>query len=157
MKRVICCILLVFTLFPFALAEDIDLSGMTLDELLVLRQRVQFAMVQTDEWQAVRVPVGVWEIGKDIPAGHWSITAASDTHYTWGTITYCDKLDAAGKGADRWGSTVYYHSQVKAPDSDASVEATTIDLDCKEGTYVILEYSAMIFTPYSGKPDLGFK
>ena len=65
-------------------------------------------MMKSDKWQEVRVPVGVWEVGKDIPAGHWSITCALDTAYMgWGTVTYCDKLKASGKEVDRWGWNVH--------------------------------------------------
>lgn len=141
-----------------AFSEDIDLSGLSIEELAELRDRCQAEIMKSDKWQEVRVPVGVWIVGKDIPAGHWSITCAIDTaYYGWGAVTYCDKLDAAGKGADRWGSSIYFQSQVRNPESGASVEATTIDIDAVEGTYIIIEFGAMIFTPYTGKPDLGFK
>ncbi len=160
MKKAI-CILLIFSLLiscVWAFSESVDLSGLNIEELAALRDRCQMEMMKSDEWQEVRVPVGLWEVGKDIPAGHWSITCALDTAYMgWGTVTYCDKLKASGKEADRWGSDIYYQSQVRNPDSNASVEATTIDIDAVDGTFIIIEYGAMIFTPYSGKPDLGFK
>jgi hypothetical protein len=160
MKKIVGILLTVILLVPCmcAFSESIDLSGLCIEELAILRDRCQMEMMKSDKWQEVRVPVGVWEVGKDIPAGHWSITCALDTAYMgWGTVTYCDKLKASGKDADRWGSDIYYQSQVRNPESNASVEATTIDIEAVDGTFIIIEYGAMIFTPYSGKPDLGFK
>ena len=160
MKKTVCILLTAILLVSCmcALSESIDLSTFNIEELAKLRDRCQMEMMKSDQWQEVRVPVGVWEVGKDIPAGHWSITCALDTAYMgWGTVTYCDKLKASCKEADRWGSDIYYQSQVRNPDSKASVEATTIDIDAVDGTFIIIDFGAMIFTPYTGKPDLGFK
>ena len=160
MKKAICIIMAALLLLvqAYAFSENIDISQLSIEELAELRDRCQMEMMKSDKWQEVRVPVGVWEVGKDIPAGHWSITCALDTAYMgWGTVTYCDKLDASGKDADRWGSDVYFSSQVRNPESGASVEATTIDINAADGAYIIIDFGAMLFTPYTGKPDLGFK
>ena len=157
MKKLLSVALVLCLLAPCVCAESIDLSGLSVADLAALRDRCQMEMMKREEWQEVTVPVGVWEIGKDIPDGHWSITASKKGSYGWGSIIYCDKLDATEKKADRRGSSFYYYDQVKYPGSDASVEAETIDIVLKSGGYLIIEFSAMVFTPYTGKPDLGFK
>lgn len=158
MKKILCLVIAACMFFSVSMAENIDLSSLSLEELAALRDRCQMEMMKSDQWQEVTVPVGVWEVGKDIPAGHWSITSALDTAWMgWGGITYCDKLDASGKKVDIWESDIYYSTSVRNPESEASVEATTVDIDVAEGTYIIIEFSPMIFTPYTGKPDLGFK
>lgn len=157
MKKLLAVALVLCLLAPCAFAENIDLSGLSFAELAAIRDRCQKEMMKRDEWQKVTVPVGVWEIGKDIPAGHWSITASKNSPYGWGSLTYCDALDATGKNEDRRNSTFFWFGQVKAPGAQAAVESENIDLDLKEGGYLIIEYAPMVFTPYTGKPDLGFK
>ena len=156
MKRILSVILVLCMISPCVFAESIDLSGLTFEQLAALRDQCQMEMMKRDEWQKVTVPVGVWRIGEDIPAGHWNITASKNSIYGWGRITYCDKLDATGKKPDRRGSSFYYETQVRYPGSQASVESELVDIDLNEESYLIIEYGAMVFTPYTGKPDLGF-
>ena len=157
MKKLIAVVLMLCLLIPAAVAEDIDLSKLSFDELAMLRNLCQMEMMRRKEWQKVTVPVGVWKIGEDIPVGHWSITAAKGGAYNWGEVTYCDKLDKTKKQADRFGSSFFYYGQVKAQGTQAAVEATSLDLDLEEGGYLIINYCSMVFTPYTGKPNLGFK
>ena len=156
MKKLLAAVLVLCLLAPCACAENIDLSGLSFADLATLRDRCQMEMMMREEWQEVTVPVGVWEIGKDIPAGHWSITASKNSPYGWGSLTYCDALDATGKNGDRRNSSFFWFGQVKAPGAQAAVESENIDLDLKEGGFLIIEYAPMVFTPYTGKPDLGF-
>ena len=90
MKKMLAFALCLSMLVPCmcALSESIDLSDLSIEELAMLRDRCQMEMMKSDKWQEVRVPVGVWEVGKDIPAGHWSITC----------VTHCRrrKLPAVG-------------------------------------------------------------
>ena len=55
MKKLIALILAVMLLCSTACAAEIDLSGMSLAELLELQQRVTMAMWETEEWQEVEV------------------------------------------------------------------------------------------------------
>ena len=156
MKKLLAVGLLLCMLMPCAVAEDIDLSVLTYDELVVLRDRCLAEMQLRDEWKEVTVPIGVYEVGKDIPAAHWTITAAP-SEYGWGSITYCDALDGSGKNVDIVKSHFYYSQQIKVKGSGAYVEATSIDLNAVNPGYIIIEYGPMVFTPYTGAPDLGFK
>lgn len=74
MKKLIALILIIALAAPVALA-DIDLSGMTFDELMDLQQQLTAALWASDGWQEVEVPVGYYVVGDDIPAGRWSVTS----------------------------------------------------------------------------------
>lgn len=143
-------------IFSCACAESIDLSGLSFADLSFLRDKCQLEMMKRDEWQEVTVPVGVWEVGKDIPEGHWNITASKESNYGWAHIVYTDMLDESGKKSS-YDSNIYYAENIKHEDSTADVEAINIDIDLKAGTYLIIDYGAAVFTPYTGKPNLGFK
>ena len=159
MKKLITVFLILALLIPAAtLAEIPDISGLSYDELVQLRDRINLAMWNSQEWQEVTVPAGVWTIGEDIPAGHWTVTPKDSIDSFW----YGDKLNEsktdAGYGWDyNTGVCVTLNGRInkdgtwKYPDEQHSVS-----VDMKEGMYVVLK-SATIFTPYSGKPDLGFK
>ena len=62
-----------------ASAEDYDFSGKTTAELVEIQQKVNEALWKSDGWNEVTVPGGDYEIGKEIPAGEWSIRPASDS------------------------------------------------------------------------------
>jgi len=140
---------------PFATAETIDLSGLSFDELVALKEKINIAIWNSKEWQEVEVPQGVWVVGEDIPAGKWTIKAADGvrTSVYWG-----DTLDASGM-------SLSYNSKVFEIETLYSVnywsydrgDATEVTWDLKKGQYFIVESGIALFTPYSGKPSLGFK
>lgn len=139
-----------------AVQGRIDLSGMSYDELVALKDQINLAMWQSDEWQEVEVPQGVWLVGEDIPAGHWSIK----TDASWASINIGTKLDETGKSIDYMDSRFVRYEQVSSPSSsiyDPKSDKTEVDFDLTDGTYVVIEYGSVIFTPYSGKPALNFK
>ena len=74
MKRFF-CLLFVLVLLPVVSFADLpDLSGLSYDELVQLRDKINLAIWNSEEWQEVTVPIGVWVVGEDIPVGHWSIS-----------------------------------------------------------------------------------
>lgn len=150
-------ILLALTLLSTAALAEIDLSGMTYDELVALKDQINLAIWNSQEWQEVTVPIGVWKIGEDIPEGHWTIKPAPGGTTTWGSIKYGTKLDETGKGLASDSNGFRYSEMLRLEDSDVSIVLTELDLDMKVGTYFIIENCDMIFTPYAGKPSLGFK
>ena len=156
MKRILAVILSLLLFGSVALA-DVDLSGMTFDELVALRDKINLAIWESQEWQEVTVPIGVWRVGEDIPAGHRTIKAAPGGNMSWGVVTYGTKLDELGKVLEYDSEGFYYSEQVKAEGSNASVTLSEIDIDMQDGAYVVIGECDMIFTPYSGKPSLGFK
>ena len=53
MKKLVALVLAIVLSAGIALAEGIDLSGMSYDELVALKDRINLAMWQSDEWQMV--------------------------------------------------------------------------------------------------------
>ena len=74
----------------------------------------------------------------------------------WASVKYCDRLDKTGTDAgNQFDCDIYAYLDVAAPTNDRYPQV--IDLDVKPGTYIIIGHGSVVFTPYSGKPDLGFK
>lgn len=156
MKRILALVLVLMVLTGTVYAGSVDLSGMTFDELVALKAQINLAIWNSKEWQEVEVPQGVWKIGEDIPARHWAMKTNAD----WASITVCTALDETGKEADRKNSSVYYYEFVRCKDSkyfDEKSDLAEMDFDFKVGQYVIIDNGSLFFTPYAGKPDLGFK
>ena len=156
MKRCLSFLLVLLLIPAFALSDLPDLSGLSFDELIQLRQQIDLALWSADEWQEVVVPVGVWKVGEDIPVGKWTISVASDNPEASIYIMFCDKLDASGHEADFNGAFRYY-TVIRHQDSPDDSDPASVDLDCRKGNYIIIEYGSARFTPYTGKPSLGFK
>ena len=153
MKKVITILItvaLVFALTPAAFAEW-DLSGLSFDELVALKDQINRALWDSDQWQEVEVPQGVWEVGADIPAGKWTLlpTPFNDTYIKVGTEVTDGGTDVKAK----------FYQRIKDRDSrdfDASdVASWTVTLE--DGQFVKVDSGPCIFTPYAGKPSLGFK
>lgn len=129
-----------------AMAEEIDLSGMSYDELVELKDRINKAMWECEEWQEVTVPQGTWLVGEDIPAGHWTILPCEGyvCLVKVGDVLEENKKDISHK------STNYSLEFIGSGKPSFSIELF-------EGDYVEVEQGDAVFTPYSGKPSLGFK
>lgn len=157
MKKLIAsiCTLALILAMSVTAAAEIDLSGMSWQELIDLRAAVTMEQMSRDEWQEVEVPQGVWKVGEDIPAGKWTIkcTVGSRTGISWG-----DKLDESGADIS-WDGHVYEFEGVYNPNSKyySAGDRTELELELKDGWYVIIESSSATFTPFTGKPSLGFK
>ena len=158
MKKVAVLIIsLVFIIPSVSVADLPDISGLSYEELVQLRDQINLAMWNSQEWQEVTVPVGVWEIGKDIPEGHWSIKPAYEDAIIH--LVYTDRLDEYGKdityGWKGWHGTIcnkkHKDGSLRMPEYPEDA-----DLDMKAGMYIIIE-SPVMFTPYQGKPALDFK
>lgn len=144
---------LVLALAPAAFA-DVDLSGMTFDELVALREQIDLAIWSSQEWQEVEVPQGLYKVGADIPAGKWTIRAApgGQTTVHIGKQLNEDLTDikfATGSSqllrAEDWRSF------------DPVKDVPSWDVDLQDGYYISFTYGPAVFTPYAGKPSLGFK
>lgn len=91
MKK-LCALILALILFSSAaLAESIDLSGMSFDELLDLQARVNDALWAADGWKHVKIPAGYYEVGVEIPAGRWTISPADSSIF----FAFYESLDEA--------------------------------------------------------------
>lgn len=161
MKKLI-VFLLALTMLAAVAHAEIDLPGMTYDELVALKDQINLAIWNSQEWQEVTVPQGLWKVGEDIPAGHWTVRCADEgidgfmkdmVQIEWG-----DKLTESGgiSIGGRYGAKNIYH-----PKGSGYTEAkiSEWDFEWQEGDYVYIatSYNRAIFTPYAGKPSLGFK
>lgn len=138
-----------------ATSDEIDLSGMSFDELVALKDKINLAIWNSEEWQEVDVPIGVWVVGEDIPAGKWTLTCKNGylSSITWGmglTETKEDIDSSAGKH----GYQAFYNPNDKNGKEKEPFEYT---LEAEDGMFVIIEHATATFSPFSGKPDLGFK
>lgn len=158
MKRFFRILIISILLFSVSssFADKIDLSDMSFDELVALKDQINLAIWNSQEWQEVKVPQGVWKVGVDIPAGHWSIEACPGD---WANITVGIEIDELGKSVKR-NRDRYYYAQVTSetyrsykPDNDVP----SIDVELIDGDYVEIDNASVFFKPYSGKPGLGFK
>lgn len=153
MKKIILCLALCF-LFILPAAADVDLTGLSFDELVALRDQLNLAIWNSQEWQEVTVPEGIWIVGQDIPAGHWSIRVAAEHDYLY--VSCFDLLNDVEKIPARGSRLV--QQAIASPGYSVFGEVTpeSTDLILEDGWYFKCT-GAVIFSPYAGKPDLGFK
>lgn len=157
MKRTLCIVLalvLVLSIVPAAFA-DVDLSGMSFDELVALKDQINLALWNSADWQEVEVPQGVWKVGEDIPAGKWTIKATEAAYTSIDTGT--------GLSEDGTKIPITYYLATKTIVSpthkryDPVKNVTEWTVELHDGEYVIVDSGPAVFTPYAGKPSLGFK
>ena len=156
MKKLLIAFLALVTMFGCASAE-IDLSGMTYDELVALKDQINLAMWQCEEWEEVTVPQGIWQVGVDIPAGHWTVKCAPgwrNTQVDWG-----QSLSSSGSSI-AWSGRYSTYNSIYNPDHkyyEIGDGITEYDFEVRNGDYIIIDDGSCVFTPYSGKQALGFK
>ena len=136
----------------------VNLAEMSLSELTELRSQIQLAMWKSKEWQEVEVPQGVYRIGIDIPAGKWTITAASGQDPN---VYYGDVLDGAGMKVV-WSPNIYYGELLAGTSSwreqnMPGMYRNSVTIELKNDTYLVIESGNVVFTPSIGIPELGFK
>lgn len=126
MKKLLILAIVLF-MIPIAAADDgIDLSALSYAQLVDLQQRISAEIVTRPEWKEVTVPSGTWAVGKDIPAGEYSISATK----TGGYLRIRDEL----------GSLLQGCGIREAEDRIGKVEL-------KEGYTVEIERGSLIFAP----------
>ena len=144
MKKVISFVLCLTLCCSVALAE-VDLSGMSFDELVALKDQLNLAIWKSQEWQEVTVPAGLYQIGRDIPAGRWVIKPAEGftARVSYGARLTKDKMDFDG---------MYSYEQITSPKDSYSrynnIESVTLDL--QDGYYIMIQDSKVVFEPFSG-------
>lgn len=145
MKKISISIVFLLLLIPaFAFAE-VDLSGMSYDDLVSLSKQVGMAIMQSDEFDSVTVPMGIWEVGVDIPEGTWIITPAKSMCM----IVYGKSIDESGNDMNQFESG---NSGVDLYNSNDSWRFTAT-----AGNYVCVKIGPVVFTSDTGSTGLGFK
>lgn len=159
MKKLVALFLAIVLSAGFALAEGIDLSGMSYDELVALKDKINLAMWSSQEWQEVTVPQGVWKVGEDIPAGHWTVKCIDEPNCYRTEISWGEYLSESGYTIS-WKGRYDILVSIKNPnykryEYDGSI--TEYSFTVQDGDYIVIDNAPAIFTPYQGKPSLGFK
>lgn len=89
MKKILAMILVLALLIPAAsVADGIDLSVLSYDQLIELNHQLVREIMARPEWKEVRIPAGQWKVGEDIPAGVYSFKSVgprSVNIYVWKT------------------------------------------------------------------------
>lgn len=160
MKKLFSLLLILALLVPsMAFAGGIDLSAFSFEELVQLRQQIARELTTRPEWKEVTVPQGIWLVGEDIPAGHWTITAAD----RGAPILYIGKaLEENGREVDSFNSMMlgyYYKIELTSPQNimfDENKDISSFDIELTDGLYIQIKYASVIFSPFTGKQSLGF-
>lgn len=116
-------------------AESIDLSGYSFEELLILQQRVNTALFESPEWKEVEVPMGVWDVGKDIPAGRWELRKSPNSTGYWASVVFYLKRT---NGQPDYMREMYH---LKTPEDSAVLEL-------EEGNVIKIEDASVVFRRY---------
>lgn len=126
---------------------DFDINSLSFDELVALVNEAQMLMMKTDQWKEVKVPEGTYQIGRDIPAGYWTITAADNSivGIAWGTAT-----NESGIGIDFKhciGGTTLTGRRTNMYNEGVTYQ---ISYNLEEGQFIDIMYGGVVFTPYQG-------
>ena len=150
-RRIIALVLALILIAPAALA-DVDLSGMTFEELLELQRQVTAAIWASDGWQEVTVPTGVYEIGVDIPVGYWTIRAVEGNSCF---VEWCGRLNSTGTESEFGYSYDYEGIETETDKYYEPGDPLSVSWNLTGG-YIRVVGGSAIFTPFTGH-NLGFK
>ena len=142
-------------LIPFALAEIIDLSSLSFEELDALRDQCQYEMMKRDDWQEVTVPQGVYRVGVHIPAGTWTVRCNTGSAMVeWG-----DTLEVNEQNIDYMSTDRYDRERIYDPTDKYYHEGqrTEYAFSVLDGEWIIIKDRPVIFTPGSPTPSFSFK
>lgn len=156
MKRIF-LVVLTLMVFTSAAHAQIDISNMTYSELVSLKDKINLAIWNSNEWQEVTVPPGVYQVGVDLPAGHWTLKCADKWWYT--SVSWGEKLSVNEKSIEWYGRYEWFIN-IYSPTHmfyEVGLGLTEYDINVREGEYVIIENAPCVFSTYAGKPELGFK
>lgn len=119
--RFVCLLVVCLLLIPVAVADTVDLSSMSNDEIVALLDEVNEEIVRRGINKTAKLPQGTYIAGSDIPAGRYVFTCMA-VGEDWGNVTvYSD----GGKGQQiLW-------NVVSAPEDGE--EPTTIFITLNEG------------------------
>ena len=148
MKRII-CIVICLLLPVCVVAESIDLSSLSFDELRILQTRISKELTTRPEWKSVPVPPGMYLVGRDIPAGEWTITCG-EAEFDYIRIVCGTKTNESKTqiyNPKEFEKLIYKNS------NGMELEKLTVVLS--DGLYIVIQHGQAVFsTPEY--VDLGF-
>ena len=155
MKKIISLLMICVFFLPVSVMADLpDISELSYVELVQLKDELNLAIWNSNEWKEVTVPAGVWIVGVDIPAGYWEINTIGEDYMF---CSYFEKLNDLGDGPARGsrGRVDMISTRKNKDGSWENNEAHVLYLNMEDGMYFKCSHD-VVFSPYSGKPDLGF-
>ena len=150
MRKLVSVILVVVLLFLATTAiADVDISGCSYDELVQLVNEAQKLMMESDKWQEVEVPAGVYKIGEDIPAGHWDISPVRKGRnmLTWGKKLNEDKTGILSEN-DALIEVILLYDTENGLYKDG--QQTFVSWELIDGQYIEISSGSAVFSPYQG-------
>jgi hypothetical protein len=93
MKKLIAILMVCLIATLPALADTVDLSGMSYSDLILLQKRIEKALFAHEDFEMVAVPAGLYRFGVDIPEGKWEIHAHPNVMVT---VIYGKNLSESG-------------------------------------------------------------
>lgn len=132
-KKFLSVILALCLLLPVITLAEVDLSAMSVDELIALNKAVVMELMSRKDFKEVKVPAGTYKVGEDIPAGMYTVKVEGDQI----------------AGVYVFDNTGNYTLKIHNVEADSPIGK----LELEEGETVSILYSGAIFMPYAG---LGF-
>lgn len=148
MKRFFTLLLAGLMIVPFALADSIDLSVLSFDELRELQTNISKELITRPEWKEVYVPAGLYKVGVDIPAGDWCLKYGSGEEDLV-FIDYGKSTNESGTSVEdvEWFGNIYKEA------TDSQIDHKNVKMI--DGYYLAVYRGSVMFTiPESA--DLGF-
>lgn len=136
-KFVVIIVFVLLFVSVLSVSAQYDLSGLSYEGLQEIVSQAQKEMMTRPEFQSVEVPTGLYTVGKEIPAGTWTITTTNRlTQVITGSI-----LDTGNNEIKTGAGEGWYCLNV---DSNNPIQNITLT----EGYYVEVNiYSAIFSTP----------
>lgn len=132
-----------------ALVDVLDL-----DHLSKLQSLVNDKIFASDEWSEATIPAGIYKVGVDLPAGHWTFAAIGP--YSTPIIQYYEKSDDTGMFPNP--DYRYFMQSIVSEDMleySGGGASQSIDIDLTDGWY-FQTTETIKMTPYAGK-NITFK
>ena len=144
MKKLVALILVLFLSLSLPAMSVMESKGgdVPLSEMQALYLIMLESMWQSDEWQRVEVPAGVYEIGVEIPEGEWTIS--DDSMFIVGVGP---ELDETKTGIDKKSQKFWDLINMKEFTNGWTVKLV-------KGDFIYLSDSVTFTTPIKGQ---GFK
>lgn len=137
MKRKLLAVSIALSMFPALASAAPDLSSMTYDELIDLQQQVSLEIAQRPENESIALPIGLWEVGADIPADTYLIACDGDA--------FCQAV--CGTVVDASGNSMSYLDKGNVGEMLEAGETWRVRLT--DGMFVCIAYHSAMLTPFS--------
>lgn len=142
------------TLPDSQIQSKFDFSNMSFSDLTVLKDGLNMRIWSSYKWDKVIVPVGMYKVGVDIPAGYFCVESPNDyTRISYGQKLYAHYLDL--EIYDDWEQEIENVNYSGYKEGDLA----SVNINLEEGYYLsVNENTCASFSPaVEKKASLGFK